>query len=495
MASLHVRYCGEPALLRDGQPLPLPASRKTRALLFLLLRSGRDWHREQLIDLFWQVPDDPRAALRWSLSKLRQALGEDAWRITTRGEHVGCDGSGIGSDLDALRDALDPATPAARLLALAEDAMAAPLLGLDLSRSPGFGAWLASERVAIDAIRARLLQRAADVADRAAALRYRQAAEDADPAAAAGHAPDAASPTTPSLSSDTPWPQHVRYLTTSDGVRLAYACTGDGRHLVKTANWLNHLELDWHSPLWGGLIRELCDGHALVRYDERGNGLSQWDVDDIGFDAFVRDLEEVVDHLGLERFPLLGVSQGCAVSVEYAARHPERVSALVLLGGYATGWRIDGDAATRAEREATITLVRHGWGQDNPKYRQIFSHSFFPSGTAQELDWFNEFQRRTASAENAVRFLEAFSTIDVRHRLHEVRAPTLVVHARHDHRVPVAQATALAAGIPGARLVTLDSDSHLPLDREPAHAAMLEAITGFLSKAVAVDAQAARANA
>ena len=532
-SSLHVRYCGEPALLRHGRPLPLPASRKTRALLFLLLRSGREWHRTQLIDLFWQVPDDPRAALRWSLSKLRQALGENAWRIATRGDAVACDGSEIGSDLDEMQAALDPATPPSRLLALAEDAMATPLLGLDLPRSPGFDAWLAGERVAADAIRARLLLRAAEVADRAAAPRYRQAAEDADPSvsavsdgadfpvpgpaqragrsrrpradgalASAAHPSisatpalavpqDAAAEETTSPPGETPWPQHVRYLTGSDGARLAYACTGDGPPLVKTANWLNHLELDWHSPLWGGLVRELCERHTLVRYDERGNGLSQWDVADIGFDAFVRDLEEVVDHLGLERFPLLGVSQGCAVSVEYAARHPERVSALVLIGGYATGWRVTGDAATRAEREATITLVRHGWGQDNPAYRQIFSHSFFPSGTAEELDWFNEFQRRTASAENAVRFLEAFSTIDVRARLADVRAPTRVVHARRDHRVPVEQATALAAGIPGAMLVTLDSDSHLPLDREPAHAAMLDAITGFLTTVASPEPQAA----
>jgi pimeloyl-ACP methyl ester carboxylesterase len=274
----------------------------------------------------------------------------------------------------------------------------------------------------------------------------------------------------------------VRYRTTPDNVRIAYACTGSGPPLVKAANWLNHLELDWESPLWGLLIHELSARHQLVRYDERGNGLSQWEVEDISFDAFVRDLEVVVDGLGLERFPLIGISQGCAVSIEYAARHPERVSRLVLIGGYASGWRVTGDARTCAEREATITLVRHGWGNDNPAYRQIFSYSFFPSGSSEELDWFNEFQRNTASAENAVRFLEAFSTIDVRDRLAEVRARTLVIHARGDQRVALDQGLALASGIPDASLVTLDSDSHLPLDREPAHAQMLECIHRFLGE-------------
>jgi pimeloyl-ACP methyl ester carboxylesterase len=276
--------------------------------------------------------------------------------------------------------------------------------------------------------------------------------------------------------------QTVRYRTTHDGVRIAYACTGAGPSLVKAANWLNHLELDWHSPLWGLLIRERSERHQLVRYDERGNGLSQWDVEDLSFDAFVRDLEVVVDGLGLERFPLIGVSQGCAVSIEYAARHPERVSALILIGGYASGWRIWGDSRTVAEREATMTLVRHGWGQDNPAYRQIFSHSFFPGGNAGELDWFNEFQRRTASAENAVRFLEVFSTIDVRHRLPDIVARTLVIHSRGDQRVALEQGVALASGIANSELVTLDSDSHLPLDREPAHAAMLACIHRFLAQ-------------
>lgn len=476
MPDVRIRLCGAPAILCDGKPLDLPASRKTRALLFLLLRSRRQWHREQLCDLFWGVPNDPRAALRWSLSKLRKTLGERADWLVARGDLVSCEAPAARVDVDEMRAAVAGGVPDARILELAEEALAPSLPGLDLHRCPGFAAWLASERAACDHVRARILLRAAALpgAPPGRGLLYRQAAAEADPGATA---PDAA------RDPDAAWPQLVRYRTTPDAVRIAYACTGEGPVLVKTANWLNHLELDWSSPLWGMLVRELSARHRLVRYDERGNGLSQWDVEDIGFDAFVRDLEVVVDGLGLERFPLLGVSQGCAVSVEYAARHPGRVSALVLVGGYASGWRVTGDARTRAEREATITLVRHGWGQDNPAYRQIFSHSFFPSGTPAELDWFNEFQRRTAPAANAVRFLEAFSTIDVRHRLGDVAARTLVIHSRRDQRVPFEQAAALASGIPDAELVTLDSDSHLPLDREPAHAHMLQSILRFLAAA------------
>lgn len=503
MPVFEVRYCGQPALLRDGAAIELPASRKTRALLFLLLRAQRPWRREQLCEMFWDVPNDPRAALRWSLSKLRQALGDHAHWIVADRDHVACRAEDVASDLDAMDAAMADGTVDARRLAeLAEHALEPVLAGLDIPRCPAFDTWLASERLRGDRIRARLLRHAAARAcappDRV--LLYRRAADGLDPAATDAAAPAATDPAQVRMgrrSTDPPGTavaqapgtvtdsshardQTIRYRTTPDGVRIAYACTGDGPPLVKAANWLNHLELDWQSPLWGKLIHALSDGHLLVRYDERGNGLSQWDVEELGFDAFVRDLEVVVDGLGLERFPLLGVSQGCAVSIEYAARHPERVSDLVLIGGYASGWRIEGDARTRAEREAMITLVRLGWGRDNPAYRQVFSHSFFPAANAEELDWFNEFQRRTTTPENAVRFLEAFSTIDVRHRLAEIRARTLVIHARGDQRVAIAHGAALAAGIPDAALVTLDTDTHLPLDREPAHARMLHCIREFL---------------
>lgn len=175
--------------------------------------------------------------------------------------------------------------------------------------------------------------------------------------------------------------QEIRFCTASDGVRIAYASVGQGPPLVKAANWLNHLEYDWESPVWRHVFHELARDHRLVRYDERGNGLSDWDVEDISFDAFVRDLETVVDAAGLERFPLLGISQGCSVSIAYAVRHPERVSHLVLYGGYARGRYKRGDPDNLEQGEALITLMRQGWGQENPAFRQIFTSLFIPGGT------------------------------------------------------------------------------------------------------------------
>ena len=262
--------------------------------------------------------------------------------------------------------------------------------------------------------------------------------------------------------------QTIGFCEASDGARIAYATVGQGPPLVKAANWLNHLELDWQSPIWGKTFQALAARHTFVRYDERGNGLSDWDVEEISFAAFVRDLETVVDALGLERFPLLGMSQGCAVSIEYAVRHPNRVSALILIGGYAAGWRIGASPEERERREAVMTLTRLGWGTNNSAYRHIFSLTFMPDGTPDELAWFDEFQRQTTSAENAVRFQDAFGDISVRILLSSVRAPTLVLHARHDERITLDQGRELAIRIPDARFVPLDSRSHIILGHEPA---------------------------
>lgn len=363
--------------------------------------------------------------------------------------------------------------------------MESPLPGLELAGCDGWNAWLAAERADIDKVRAAFLARASQDASFTPQHQrmFGQEAEDlgaevqppAPRAVELKHPP--ANDLIPGLG------QQVRYCYAEDGVRIAHATTGEGPPLVKSANWLNHLDLDWSGPIWGRLFTDLSRGRSLVRYDERGNGLSDWDVADLSFDAFVRDLETVVDSTGIERFPLLGISQGVAVSIEYAARHPERVSHLILLGGYAAGWRHTADAAEVEQREAIITLVRHGWGGDNPAYRQIFSQTFMPSGTHEELDWFNDFQRRTVSPENAARFLEAFSHIDVRHRLRDVRCPTLVLHARGDQRIPLQQGIELAASIPGASLVTLDTDNHVPLGREPAAEKVSACIDAFLQSA------------
>jgi pimeloyl-ACP methyl ester carboxylesterase/DNA-binding winged helix-turn-helix (wHTH) protein len=277
--------------------------------------------------------------------------------------------------------------------------------------------------------------------------------------------------------------QRIQFCTTPDGVRLAYAGVGDGPPLVKAANWLSHLDYDWESPLWGHWWRELSVHHRLVRYDERGCGLSDWDVDDFSLDTWVTDLETVVDAAGIEQFPLLGVSQGGPVAISYAARHPERVCALVLYGSYAQG-RLTRARTPMAEDEARLNLqlARLGWGRDDPAFRKVFAMQFMPNGTAEQWDRFEELQRRTTSPANAVRFLDAFGTLDVLDVARQLAVPTLVLHARHDVRSPLEEGRRLAALIPASRFITLESSNHLLLEDEPAWPRFLDAVESFLDE-------------
>ena len=275
--------------------------------------------------------------------------------------------------------------------------------------------------------------------------------------------------------------QTIRFCTSADGARIAFATVGVGPPLVKAANWLNHLEFDWNSPVWRHWLRELGRDHTLVRYDERGCGLSDWSAGEMSVDAWVRDLEAVVDTLELERFPLLGISQGAAVAVAFAVRHPERVSHLILYGGYLRGRLHQGlTPKEMEERELMIHMVRAGWGQDHPAFRQVFTTLFIPDADREQVDWFNELQRISTTPENAARMIEVFHRIDVRSIAPRVRAPTLVLHAKGDLRVPFAEGRLIATTIPGARFVPLDSRNHLLLEGEPAWPRFLTAVREFL---------------
>jgi DNA-binding SARP family transcriptional activator/pimeloyl-ACP methyl ester carboxylesterase len=276
--------------------------------------------------------------------------------------------------------------------------------------------------------------------------------------------------------------QKVQICTAQDGVRIAYAQVGEGPPLVKAANWLNHLEFDFASPVWRHWIEALSGDHQFLRYDERGTGLSDWDVFDISFNAFVRDLETVVDAARLDRFSLLGVSQGCAISIAYAVKHPERVSHLVLYGGYAKGWLHQDDPAELARRHALATLVLEGWGQESPVFRQIFTSLFIPDANAEQTQWFNDLQKITTSPQNAHKLVREFGGIDVRHLLKDVCVPTLVLHARGDERVRFTEGQELASGIAGARFVPIESRNHVLLGMEPGWQVFLHEVKAFLSK-------------
>lgn len=275
--------------------------------------------------------------------------------------------------------------------------------------------------------------------------------------------------------------QVVRYTTAKDGTRLAYAVMGEGPPLVKAANWLNHLEHDWKSPVWRHWLQEFTSGHTLIRYDERANGMSDWDTPEISFDAFVDDLECVVDASGVEKFDLLGISQGASVAIAYAVRHPERVRRLLIVGGYAAGWATRGDPEENARREAMITLTEIGWGADHPAYRQLFTNLYIPQGTAEQVQWFNDVQKMTTSPENAVKLQRALSQIDVRDLLPKVRVPTLVLHVKDDQVVPFAAGEYLAQHIPGAAFIALEGENHILLEKEKAWSEFVRIGREFLS--------------
>ena len=274
--------------------------------------------------------------------------------------------------------------------------------------------------------------------------------------------------------------QEIRYCRTADGVRLAYALSGHGPPLVKTGNWLNHLEYDWDSPIWRHFFVGLSHEHRLIRYDPRGTGLSDWDVADISLDMWVNDVAAVVDAAGLDRFPLLGYSQGCAVSIAYAVRHPERVSHLVLYGGFALG-ALHRTAQDRERRNAMVTLMRLEWGADNPSIRQMFAARLMPDATKEQVESFNDLQRKTTSAEGAARYYETTGGIDVIGLLAQVKTPTLVIHARGDAQVSFDLGRQLAAGIPGARFVALQSNNHILLEQDPATQRYFEEVGLFLA--------------
>lgn len=273
----------------------------------------------------------------------------------------------------------------------------------------------------------------------------------------------------------------VDYCRAPDGVRLAYATVGSGPSLVKTANWMNHVEYDWESLDLGYFYTALAKEFTLLRYDARGNGLSDWDVDEVSLDAWVADIETVVDAAGLDRFPLLGMSQGCAISVAFAVRHPERVSHLVLYGGFARGaYRRAKNELELQQAKALATLIRTGWGGESPVFRQLFSSLFMPGGTPEQLQRFAERQRKTTTAECAYRYFETTRNLDVSEMLAKVTMPTLVMHKREDLVQPFEAGRELAAGIPGARFVALRGQNHLPLPQDPETGRMLEEIRLFL---------------
>jgi pimeloyl-ACP methyl ester carboxylesterase/DNA-binding CsgD family transcriptional regulator len=275
--------------------------------------------------------------------------------------------------------------------------------------------------------------------------------------------------------------QQIRFCTRPGGARVAYAVSGKGFPILKVANWVNHLEYDLKNPVWRHWIAELSRDHMLVRYDESGCGLSDWNVPDLSFDAWVQDLESVADAASLARFALLGISQGAAIAIAYAVRHPQRVSHLVLHGAYARGrLKRAVTAQQREEAQAAVKLAETGWGKDNAATRQFFTTQFIPEATLEQHRSWNEYERMATTPANAARFMQAFDQIDVTAVAPDVHCPSLVLHARGDERVPFEEGRRVAGLIPGAQFVPLESGNHLLLEEEPAWRQWLERVRAFL---------------
>jgi len=531
--NLTISVLGELRVLRGSQPQQLPQSRKTRALLAYLVLSGRRHRRERLCEFLWDIPDDPRGALRWSLTKLRSLVNDaNHERIIADRDYVSFDSQGVAVDLLAIRHELaggPESLSTQRLAKLAKLFNGDVLEGLSITDNQDFESWLLTERDTARRTRASLLRVLVErlcAGEGPGASDHARDLIAADPFSVSAHAmyvralllegrreeaarqreisikelrdagaqdlapltdgatlqPSSPQKAEPPSQSSVVLEQEVRFCTTSDGVRIAYATVGQGPPLIKAANWLNHLEYDWDSPIWRHVFRGLARDHRFIRYDARGNGLSDWDVPELTFESFVRDLESVVEAAGVESFPLLAISQGCAISIEYVIRNPGRVTKLILHGGYAAGWRTAADPAEIARREAMQTLILHGWGQNNPAFRQVFTSAFIPEGTPEQFQWMNELQRVTVSPENAVRLQDVVGRIDIRDRLALVNVPTLVLHSRGDGRISYNRGIELARGIPNARLVTLESNNHLLLEHEPEFPRFMSAIRSFLTE-------------
>ncbi len=522
--ALEFKVLGDFSVWRDGTAVVLPQSRKTRALLAYLAMQAKPQRRERLCELFWDIPDDPRGSLRWSLAKLRPILNADGeTRLITDRNMVQIAPGSVSLDHDLIRNLSPEAIEqldTTRLEAIAA-ACSGPFLGdLYLPRCAAFEAWRVhcaneTEILHLKALRV-LINRLFDEPDRAIIhahklhsllpddetlgkeiARLSQRARKLATASVVATPPaleiavssPAPAAEAPRASSSGAGKQVIRYTHARDGTRIAYTVTGSGPVIVRAAHWMSHLEFDWESPVWGHWIDALSSRFTLVRYDGRLNGLSDTTCRNVSVEAFVSDLECVIEATGHDRFVLLGISQGSAYAAEYALRHPEKVAGLVLYGSYVRGWRARGNAEEIARREALFVLMRQGWGQGDPMFRQVFTNLFIPGANREQMDWFNELQRRTLTPENAWRIVNVLADIDISTTLERLHVPALVMHARGDRVSPLSEGLGIARKIRGARFVELDSANHILLSEEPAFqnfVAEASAFAGSVLKSAAV---------
>lgn len=521
----------------DGSPLEF-ATRKAKALMVLLATApGMYRSREQITAVLWSrsAEEQARASLRQTLSELRRVLGPEQDILVADGSQIALNNQQVRLDVSDLEEA-------AASHSLDEQKQIMLLYRGDFLsgfsvRDNEFEDWATIERrrlkdMAISAM-IRLIDDHLQRSDAEAGIPVAEALVHIDPLAEAGYralmffygmqgrrndalrqyetcrellhqelglapSPDIENLYQTLRAGEFPadrqhrdtdvrphghypeWVQDIRYCRSFDGTHIAYTYLDTQQPvMVKAGNWLTHLREDTQSPVWRPLLDALTTDFSLLRYDQRGMGLSDWDIQENTLDAYVADLEAVVDAAGLDRFVLFGICQAATISVVYAARHPERVKKLVLLSGMERGWRNRNDALDR-QADAFATMTLKGWGKDTPAYRQIFSSLLIPDATHEHLQSFNDLQRRSASPENAVRLQQFLGYVDIRDQLEKVKTPTLVMHPQSDPFIPLKEGKRLAAGLPNARFLPLPSSNHLILNHEPAWPIMLRAIREFV---------------
>ncbi|MGI9374348.1 MAG: alpha/beta fold hydrolase [Hyphomicrobiales bacterium] len=282
--------------------------------------------------------------------------------------------------------------------------------------------------------------------------------------------------------SDTALNQQIQFCASDDGAQIAYARVGKGSPLLKAPNWLNHIEYEWRSPVWGPAFARLAQSNELVRFDQRGNGLSDWDVGEISENMMIKDMGAVADSAGLDKFAIFAISQGCSFSIRYAVENPDRVKCLVFLGGYVRG-RLMRDSKEQEDLyHAAGTMIEQGWGSPNPAYRHFFTAAFMPDATAQQADSFDELQRISITPQNALRIWEMNGKVDVADYAKQIKVPTLVLHCEGDRMAPLEEGRYMAAQIPGARFVMLPGNNHALIEGSEAFDMFFEETNAFLAE-------------
>jgi len=276
--------------------------------------------------------------------------------------------------------------------------------------------------------------------------------------------------------------QTVRFTDSEDGTQIAYATSGSGAPIMRAGHWLTHLELDWHSPVWRPTLDALGQGHAMIRYDQRGTGLSDRNIERLGVDAFAEDMKAVADACGLDRFPIVASSQGAPIAVRFAAEHPERVSCLVFWGGYAEGWAVRDNGVNADVPDPFASLIQGGWGQSESAFMQAFTSLFFPGATRDQVQNMVAMQIASATPGLAMRLRSTLIAIDVTELLSRVQAPTLVIHASNDSVHPLSQGRLIAGKIPNAEFMMVESNNHIALPQDDVWGEMVQATTAFISR-------------